>query len=412
MKPADDKEMLDRVHESFRRIGLTSPYLVDLIKKLHVLPDRRVETMGVFASGRLVVNPDFVRGLSSQDLMFVLTHELYHLTLRTHERSEGTDPLDFNYAHDYIINDMLREEMQHPIPAGGPDWPGARLLSAEKILGEMKRNSHDRPASSWSRFPGGGSGSGGEERPGQGPAGDVLDGDLEKKMFPQTQPGEQKNRVREVQETAAKAMSLKALMESMSGQGKGDDPAGEQNTVAALRGLYRPPWELALQRWMESVAPSDRSYARPSRRGADRTDVVLPGRKREGWTLHIVLDTSGSMVEEVPKALGAIADFCEAIGVDQVHLIQCDTEVGSDEVLAPAEMAQWQVTGYGGSNLSPAMLRLAENAEVSAAIVLTDGEIDYPETPLPYNVLWVLPPGRNLQEFTPRYGRVIAMTHH
>jgi hypothetical protein len=56
------------------------------------------------------------------------------------------------------------------------------------------------------------------------------------------------------------------------------------------------------------------------------------------------------------------------------------------------------------------MLRLAENPEVSAAIVLTDGEIDYPQTPLPYNVLWVLPPWKNPQEFTPRYGRVITMT--
>jgi predicted metal-dependent peptidase len=199
-------------------------------------------------------------------------------------------------------------------------------------------------------------------------------------------------------------------MASMSGLGKGEESAAEQDTVTALRGLYRPPWELALQRWMESAAPSDRSYARPSRRGADRTDVVLPGRKREGWTLHIVLDTSGSMVEEAPRALGAIADFCEAIGVDEVHLIQCDTEVGSDEVLAPAEVARWRVTGYGGSNLAPAMLRLAENAEVSAAIVLTDGEIDYPQSPMPYQVLWVLPAWQNPERFTPPYGRVISMT--
>ena len=71
------------------------------------------------------------------------------------------------------------------------------------------------------------------------------------------------------------------------------------------------------------------AYARPSRRGADRTDVVLPGRKREGWTLNIVLDTSGSMADEMPRALGAIADFCEAVGVDQVRLVQCDTAVAA-----------------------------------------------------------------------------------
>src|SRR5262249_13594273 len=148
--------------------------------------------------------------------------------------------------------------------------------------------------------------------------------------------------------------------------------AGQNDALSALRGRYRPPWELALQRWLESVAPGERTYARPSRRGADRTDVVLPGRKREGWTLHIVLDTSGSMVEELPRALGAIADFCEALGVEQIRLIQCDTAVGRDEVLAPAEVSRWQVTGFGGSDLRPAMLRLAEDTEVAAAVVLTD----------------------------------------
>jgi predicted metal-dependent peptidase len=240
----------------------------------------------------------------------------------------------------------------------------------------------------------------------------VLHGDLEKQWFPDADGKAQQARAREVREQAARATSLQALMESMRGRGKGDDPAGQENTVAALRGWYRPPWELALQRWLESAAPSDRSYARPSRRGADRKDVVLPGRKREGWTLHIVLDTSGSMADEVPRALGAVADFCEAIGVEEIHLIQCDTAVGSDEILAPAEVARWRVTGFGGSDLTPAMLRLAENPEVSAAIIVTDGDIDYPQHALPYNVLWVLPAWKNPGEFTPRYGKVIAMTNN
>ena len=64
-------------------------------------------------------------------------------------------------------------------------------------------------------------------------------------------------------------MSLRALMESM--RGRGSEPGSQNEKVAALRGLYRPPWELALQRWLEAVAPSERSYARPSRRGAERT---------------------------------------------------------------------------------------------------------------------------------------------
>jgi predicted metal-dependent peptidase len=407
MKAASDQELLDTIHEGFRRVGLAFPYLVGLIQRTQVQPDRRVPSMGIFPSGRLAVNPEFVRSLSARDLVFVLTHELYHLTLRSHDRGEGADRLAFNYAHDFIINDLLREELQYTsVPAGGLDWPGARHLSAEKILADMGRHPdlHSGAPRCWAR-PGSGPGQG------QGPAGDVLDSALEKEWFPETGDQEQEARAREVREQAARALSLQALMESLSGCGRGSDPGAQRDTVAALRGLYRPPWELALQRWLESAAPSDRSYARPSRRGADRSDVVLPGRKREGWTLHIVLDTSGSMADELPRALGVIADFCAAIGVDQVHLIQCDTDVGSDEILAPVEISRWQVTGYGGSDLTPAMQRLAENPEVGAAIVLTDGDIAYPEEPVPYGVLWVLPAWKDAQEFSPRYGKVLTMTH-
>lgn len=414
MKPESDREVLDQVQEGFRRVGLTFPYLVGLIQKVQVQLSRRVDTMGIFASGRLLVNPDFARSLSSHDLVFVLAHELYHLTLRTHERGEGTDPLRFNYAHDFIINDILREELQFKsIPAGGLDWPGARHLSAEKILADMEKHPdlHQNQVQAWGLVLGdGSSGSGQSQGDGKAPAGDVLDRALEKELFPETPDQQQQARIKEIQEEAARAVGLQALMDSLSGRNRGNDAGGKQDSVAALRGLYRPPWELALQRWLESAAPSDRSYARPSRRGADRTDVVLPGRKRDGWTLHIVLDTSGSMVDELPRALGAIGDFCRAIGVDQVHLMQCDTEVGRDEILAPAEISQWQVTGYGGSDLSPAMLRLAEDREVESAIVLTDGEINYPEEAVPYNVLWVLPAWKDAQEFTPRYGKVITMT--
>src|SRR5262249_26321463 len=172
---------------------------------------------------------------------------------------------------------------------------------------------------------------------------------------------------------------------------------------------YRTPWEMALQRWLESVAPGPRTFNRAARRGAERTDVVLPGRRREGWILNVVLDTSGSMTNELPRALGAIADFCDAAAVDQIRLVQCDTAVTSDRFLTPDELTRHQVTGGGGSDLSPALRYLADDARVESVIVLTDGDITYPPEEMPYNVLWVLhaqvPAG-----FHPPYGTVIAMT--
>jgi predicted metal-dependent peptidase len=396
------REQLERVEAGLRMVTVSFPHFAGLARVVRITLDERVPTMGVFASGRMVVNPWFVRGLKENELVFVLAHELFHLALRTHDRAMGSDLLSFNYAHDYIINDILRSELGFKdIPAGGLDWPGARKMSAEEILLEMEKDPSRAP-----RRPGVWQlrGAGARSGSSQG-GGDVFDRQLEREMFP-GDAKEQTAQAEAMREAAAKALSLGTIMGAMKGRGR--DAGASNQLVSALRGMYRTPWEIALQRWLESVAPGERTFVRPSRRGAERTDVVLPGRKREGWILNVVLDTSGSMTDEIPRALGAIADFCDAVAVDQVRLVQCDTAVTSDEFLSPAEVAEHEITGYGGSDLSPALRYLADDPRVQAVIVLTDGDIAYPEDEMPYAVLWLLPAGAS-SSFQPPYGAVIAM---
>jgi predicted metal-dependent peptidase len=426
---ADDPEVQRRLEHALRLVLAPFPHFAGLARIVRITQDSRVPTMGVFASGRLAVNPQFVRQLQDNELVFVLAHEIFHLALRTHDRAIGSDPLRFNYAHDYIINDILRDELgfQH-IPAGGLDMPGARQMSAEEILLKMDRdpNHADRQPDVWQRSSGQGqgkpmresqSGRGNQQGSGQdqgeggdgGPKGDVLDSRLERKLYPDENTSEQQAQEEAVKEMAGKALSLGKAMDAMKGMGRGSDAGAANQMVTALRGLYRTPWEMALQRWLEAVAPGPRTFNRASRRGAERTDVVLPGRRREGWILNVVLDTSGSMTNELPRALGAIADFCDAAAVDQIRLVQCDTAVTSDRFLTPDELTRYQVTGGGGSDLSPALRYLADDARVEAAIVLTDGDITFPPEEMPYGVLWVLP-AQVPSGFHPPYGTVIAMT--
>lgn len=84
-----------------------------------------------------------------------------------------------------------------------------------------------------------------------------------------------------------------------------------------------------------------------NRRGAERTDIVLPGRQRHSIMLNIILDTSGSMTSDIPLALGAIADFCEATGIDDIRIVQCDTAVTSAQpgICAPEGREQKWVRG-------------------------------------------------------------------
>ena len=64
--------------------------------------------------------------------------------------------------------------------------------------------------------------------------------------------------------------------------------------------------------------------------------------------------------------------------------------------------------GGSSSDLSPALLKLARDPEVDAAIAITDGDIDYPPYPLPYNVLWAIT-GAVPSSFRPSYGRVLQI---
>ena len=413
--PGAGSHQLKRVERGLRLLTVSMPYLSGLAAAVRVMLDARVPTMGVFASGRLVVNPEFAEKLKENELIFVLAHELLHLALRTHDRARGSHHLEFNYAHDYIINDILRNELgMGYVPAGGLDMPGARKRSAEEIVLEMRRNAEIMPSKT-AVF-------GGEEttvgrlfgRPGRGPggvatevdAGDVLGTQREKEMFPDD-VAQQAEAVAAVKERASNSLAQARVVGALKGL-RGDDAGGTSEVVTALRGIYRTPWEVVLQRWMESVAPGERTFVRPSRRGADRSDVVLPGRRREGWMLTVILDTSGSMIDEIPRALGAIADFCEAVAVDQIRLLQCDVAVTGDETLSPTELAQFHIAGFGGSDLTPAMELLAADPQVRAAAIITDGDIQYPADPMPYTVLWVLPPTRSAG-FTPGYGRIVVM---
>jgi predicted metal-dependent peptidase len=406
-------------------------------------PSTFFEVAAVGASGLLCVNPDVFARVPLADAAFVLAHELLHLALDTHRRQGSADAYLVNVAHDYIINDMLHADMGRPAPLGGLTWSGARTRSLESLVVELSRGGKGRRVGCWS--------AGGRRRqrrrpppgrppmrealekagllppeepppPNEGPPlggktplGDLLSGAQEAALEPGVSPEKRRKLREEVHKAAAKALSLGALRaqfdQAQSG-GPAADPERGEMLMKAVHTAYQPPWQLALQRWMDAVAPAGRSYARASRRGADRDDdVVLCGRLREGWTLHIALDTSGSMANVLPRVLGVIASFCDGAGVSEAHILQCDVEVTRDEWLEPARLAEYEVAGFGGSDMTPALARLADDPEVSAALVLTDGYISYPAAEPPFRVLWAVvrsPDGYDAA-FRPPYGEVLFL---
>lgn len=432
----------NRSTQALRLVAASLPHLAGLTRLVRIKATPQVPVAAVAASGLVLVNPQLFADMPLGDAVYVLAHELMHLALDTHGRQGRADQLVANFAHDYIINDILTDELGRDPPLGGLQSKGARERSFEEWVVELSKDAlvqaHARCWASGAGAPGAFPGA--TQPPAPSPMsraladagltksdappppppfdddlmrGDVIPQSRESDFEPELAPQERNSVTQKIRKAAAKAASLAELKKRME---EADADAGASVSeverrdalIEALRNAYHTPWQLAMQRWMDAVAPGERTYARPSRRGANRTDVVLPGRRREGWTLHIILDTSGSMEQYLPAALGAIAHFCQSSGVSDVHLVQCDTEVTRDEWLDPVALAAFQVSGFGYSDMRPAMRHLADDPEVTATMMLTDGYVDYLKETPPYQMLWVLL-GRINTSFQPPYGHILPL---
>jgi len=413
-----------RSEQALRLVSINMPWLSPLVYCVRLQVDAGVNVAAVTRTGVVFVNPNIFATIPMREATYIIAHELLHIALDTFSRETSfDDPKTVNIAHDYIINDLLREEMQMDPPLGGLNLHGAAEWSLEKIVNWMKANPSEKPRVCWDVI-----------QPSLGimgaalrdaglapktanahaenglasvlqPGCDVIFSSLESQLFP-NESSSTLPALERVKNAALQAVALKKAS-AIAQRSMGNDPGNSECYLQAVRSHCQPPWQVALQKWMEAVVPGPRSYARPSRRGADRTDCVLPGKTREGWTLHIVLDTSGSMADVLPECLGAIADFCEAMNVEEVHIIQCDTTVTVDEWVPADSLESYKIEGFGGSDMSPGMLHLAEDREVTAMIVITDGCINYPSELPQIDVLWVLT--ESASSFEPPYGTVLQM---
>jgi len=347
---------------ALRQVCIELPHLSGLARSVRLRLDERVETAGVFASGRLLVNPTFVLRLSAADAAFVMAHELLHLALLHHERSEGSDALASNFAEDFIINDMLKETLGRPGPTGILVMDGARDASVERLLLQLRRKPESMPQK-WLEPDAGARGKRGgigdragrsspSPSPSDGrPRGDVLGEALEREWFPGETEHGRRTQLERMREEALRAATLEILeyrTPGRLGETEGSEHEHQSRLVRSLRAELSPAWEGAVQRWLDEAVPAPRSYARPSRRSVEGSSVVLPGRHREGWTIHFLLDSSGSMWPHLPAALGAMAHMCEAAGVDRVRVIQCDSAITFDAFLEPTDLESFAIVGLGG----------------------------------------------------------------
>ena len=434
----------EHAQRALNNVRNLQPYLGDLADMVAIHVEPRIPTAGITADGRLFVNPDWFLSLSGLEAIYVIAHELWHLVLQSHARVGPADRWHVNVAHDWIINSILTDELEIMPPKNGLWFDGAGNHSAEELVRWLKDGSAPQvdQHSVWKPFAGASvskrsspfeealrgsplapvDSAPDNDEPGDC-RGDILtEADLARLSIvsiPISDSGASLKGDISAQ-AAARAETLRRASETALNthaivtaalQLRNPDFVHRQSSevLDVIRTNDRIPIELALQRGIDMAAPNVRTFARASRRQGVRRDLVLPGRRTEGWAINLILDTSGSMTAVLPRLLSLIKASAAACGVSHVRIVQASDNVTADEIVDIELLERFEVRGYGGSDLTAAFELLGADPNTERVIVLSDMAIRYPETSPPFEVIWLAVRHGYRPSAMPTYGTFVAL---
>lgn len=330
----------------------------------------------------LYLNTEWISQLPDDEIFGVMSHEILHAMLRHQERSGGKDQEIWGQAADMAINSSLTQSnIKLPRSALMPPSEHAEsaaeeiyeLLLAEKIAkpknynpkiacqgcmpkpGGNGRGDQDSKNSSQE---GSGSAEGEGQGKGQGSSGDTGDSDR-----------------------AWGEMIVQAQSYSRG--------TGTQKIMARM---FKPapvktPWARLLRqvanRACSKGGRDSQSYARINRRS---TDIIFPGWQSNSPAISVMIDTSGSVSDEMLRAaLSSVKECAKATSV-RIFLALHDGVCYYSGWIKPevtVEQLAALCTARGGTDPKQAF-EAVRNAKgrFDACVYLTDGEVgQYPDKP-------------------------------
>lgn len=383
----------------------------------------------------IFIDEDFIQELKLSEAVFVMCHEVGHAMWMHMSRGKyywdtGFDgkkfiPMVWNFAGDYVINDMLVQSQIGKMPKEG-------LLDSERfpytmvvddVYRELVKDAQCKSC--------GGSGKqqDGDEKGQQGSGsgeGDQEEGDSQQEQGKGGGKGQSGDKpcpdcggsgcqgagqgsqfdVHILDTAKESEVEWKRAVQSAADAAKaqGKMPAALGRLVEDLL-APKVPWADKLRHSLTKVAGRDTTnWRRPHRRRLVTQGVIMPTYNGFGaGHIVFVVDTSGSMGnDELRQALGECDSILTDCNPARVTLIGCDAavdsvfELGMGDTLAgnPPELK-----GGGGTSFKPPFKYLEEEGITPATLVyFTDMYGDFPQEP-EYPVIWCACSGRTEAPF-------------
>ena len=361
-----------------------SAFFATLVLRLTPEVDPACETIATDGT-TLSYAPAFVTGLSPDELVGVLAHEVLHCALAHPPRRGGREPARWNVACDLAVNPVL--------VGAGFTLPASRLMPGEGNYSAFPTGqsadeyytllSDDRKPGPPGSTPTPPIDEGASSVDGEFPPGSSTDPGGCGAVSDPVSPGEASQQQADWQVAVAQAERAAA--------GRGDLPGGLGRTVDRV---LRPPadWREVLRTFVSSHARNDYSWGRPNRRFLWR-GLYLPGlHSEELGEVVLAVDTSGSVGE---RELGVFAAEVNALlqAYDcTVTVLYHDTAVRKEQAWRSGDgVLVLEPVGGGGTDHRGVFERLARHDPVPACVVcLTDLDTVFPVHPPAVPVLWAV----------------------
>jgi predicted metal-dependent peptidase len=366
----DNKVLVTRLAKAKTSLILEHPFIGTIALGMPFVLDYDIRTAATNGK-RVAFNPDFITGLTDDELKFLVAHECLHPMLEHNYRRGARQHKRWNMAADYVINKLLTDDNIGRMPKVGlldPNIYSAGGGTSEGIYNILPEQNEDDD-------------------------GDMLD-DCEDG---EGSPAEQAQQQAEWKVKMAQAAQAAKMMGKLS--------ANMQRLVDETL-TPKVDWRDVLQRFLVKCRNDSRSFSRFNRRFIAQ-GMYLPTVSGEAMgEVCFAVDCSGSIDQHTVNQFAAeINKVKEDLMPARIHVLYFDSEVSHVETYEPDDMLDIKPHGGGGTDFAPVFNKIVElGIDPVAVVFLTDLCCDSFGTQPDAPVLWV-----TTETGTAPFGEVVEM---
>jgi predicted metal-dependent peptidase len=317
---------------------------------------------------KLYFNTQFFHAMDNKEVEFVIAHEILHMVYDHLGRRDSRNPLLYNIAADYIVNNLLVDDRIGKKPKIVDCYQDFkyRNWSSEDVYDDLFKQAQKN----------------GEEFLKQ--LGEMLDEhlDLEGDGDEDGKDGDGKEGNGRPRYTKAELDQIKdeikeAMIQAASAAGAGNVPAGVARLIKEMT-ESKMNWRELLRQQIQSTIKSDYTWSRPSRKGW-HSGAILPGMNfQDTIDICVALDMSGSIGnEQASDFLGEIKGIMDEYKGYNIKLWCFDTKVYNEQDFSADggdDLSEYEIMGGGGTDFDVNWSYMKHNdIQPKKFIMFTDG---------------------------------------